>query len=338
MVMAMRYGFFILIGLIAGCAPKPDMLVISGRTMGTTFEVKIARPAMGLDAQAVEAEINRLLDEVNRQMSTYRPDSEITGFNQSRSADWVGISRDFCYVLSVSQQVSTWSNGAFDITVGPLVNLWGFGPDKVPQRVPSEDSIRVRMALVDYRQIEVDEARVAVRKNIPDMYCDLSAVAKGFGVDKVAQYLDSVDVTRYFVEIGGEVRVKGRNAHEEFWQVGIVSPASGVQKVVPLNNLSMATSGDYLNYFEKDGVRYSHTIDPKTGRPITHRLASVSVIHENCTMADALATAIDVMGPDKGFEFAVAHRLSIFMLVKTDDGFEERMTPAFEALLERKSQ
>ena len=336
MVMAMRCGFFILIGLVAGCAPKPDMMVISGRTMGTTFEVKVARPGAVLDAQAVEAEINRLLDEVNRQMSTYRPDSEITQFNRSRSTDWVGISPDFCYVLSVSQQVGEWSDGAFDITVGPLVNLWGFGPDKVLQRVPPEDSIRARMALVDYRKIEVDKTRSAVRKHIPEMYCDLSAVAKGFGVDKVAMYLDSLDVAHYFVEIGGEVRVKGRNARGEFWRVGIAAPTFGVQKVVPLNNLAIATSGDYLNYFEKDGVRYSHTIDPETGRPITHRLASGSVLHESCTYADALATAIDVLGPDRGLAFAVAHDLPIFMLVKTDDGFEARMTPAFETLIEGK--
>lgn len=326
----------IVICLIWGCASSPDPLwTISGKTMGTTFQVKIARPNGRLQEKDIENEINRLLEEVNRQMSTYRPDSEITQFNQSRTTDWVGVARDFSYVLSVSQQISRWSNGAFDITVGPLVNVWGFGPDKVPIRIPSEDTLRARMALVGYGHIEVDTLTFAVRKHMPEMYCDLSAVAKGFGVDKVALYLDRVGVGDYFVEIGGEVRVKGRNAQGDLWRVGISTPSGqpGVQKVVVLNNLAMATSGDYHNYFEKDGVRYSHTIDPTTGRPITHNLASVSVVHDNCTYADGLATAIDVMGPDKGFDFAVAKNLPVFMLVKEGDGFAEKMTPAFEALL-----
>lgn len=321
-----------LVGLV-GCGAQPrPLMVIRGQTMGTTFQVKLPNP--NLDQKKLDADINALLVEVNRQMSTYQKDSEITQFNQNLTTDWVGISRDFGYVLGVALKVSDWSEGAFDVTVGPLVNLWGFGPEAVPDRIPSADSIRARMAMMGYKKLNVRSDQEAVRKHIPQMYCDLSAVAKGFGADKVAAYLDQLNVQAYFVEIGGEVRVKGRNRDGNRWRVGIATPTvqGGLQKVVEIEDQAMATSGDYHNYFEKDGKRYSHTIDPRTGYPITHRLASVSVIHEECAYADALATAINVMGPDKGFAFALEQKLPVFMIVKEQDGFEEKMTPAFEKI------
>jgi thiamine biosynthesis lipoprotein len=300
--------------------------------MGTSFQVKL--PDTGLDAKHLDAEINALLVEVNRQMSTYQKDSEITQFNQSPSTDWVGISEDFGYVLGVAQQISTRSDGAFDVTVGPLVNLWGFGPRGVPERVPSEGAIRARLALMGYHKLTVRADPMAVRKKHPDMYCDLSAVAKGFGVDKVTAYLDRIGAAAYFVEIGGEVRVKGRNADGKPWRVGIATPngQGGIQKAVALEDQAIATSGDYHNYFEQDGKRYSHTIDPRTGRPITHNLASVSVIDSLCANADAMATAINVMGPEKGFAFALEHDLPVFMIVKEEAGFTEKMSPAFEKI------
>ena len=331
------FSVFCLMCLMGCGAESPSLMVIRGQTMGTTFQVKL--PDMGLDRAQLDAEINALLKEVNRQMSTYQKDSEITQFNQSQTTDWVGISKDFGYVLGVAHQVSEWSDGAFDVTVGPLVNLWGFGPEAVPERIPSEAEIMAGRALMGYGKLQVRADGMAVKKQHVAMYCDLSAVAKGFGVDKVAGYLDGLQVQAYFVEIGGEVRVKGRNVDGNRWRVGIATPTvqGGLQKVVEIEDQSMATSGDYHNYFEKDGKRYSHTIDPRTGRPITHRLASVSVIHDNCAYADALATAMSVMGPDKGFTFALEQDLPVFMIVKGQDGFEEKMTPAFEQIFNRKN-
>jgi FAD:protein FMN transferase len=326
----MRFVGILLCGLMIplGCTSPPrPLMVIQGQTMGTTYQVKMADAG-----QDLEEGINALLREVNRQMSTYQKDSEISRFNQNRTTDWVGISQDFGYVLDVARQVSDLSDGALDVTVGPIVNLWGFGPEAVPDRIPPADSIDSRKALVGYEKIAIQSDHKAVRKAMADMYCDLSAVAKGYGVDKVAAYLDDRQIPEYFVEIGGEVRVKGRSPDGHRWRIGVASPTAqgGLQKVVELEDLAMATSGDYQNYFELDGKRYSHTIDPRTGRPITHRLASVSVIHKACAYADALATAINVMGPDKGFRFAVEQDLPVFMIVKGESGFEERMTPAFE--------
>ena len=303
--------------------------------MGTTFQVKIAQSEITLDMEVLKREINARLEEVNRQMSTYRDDSEITQFNRSRSTDWFGVSSDFAYVLHIAREISTWSDGAFDVTIGPLVNLWGFGPNAIPDRVPSPDSIQAAKKLVGYKKIRVDLSASALKKEIPEVYCDLSAVAKGFGVDRIASYLDSLGIHHYFIEIGGELRTKGHNHLGQLWRIGIASPAGQgeLQKALVLNDMSLATSGDYHNYFERDGIRYSHTIDPRTGQPITHALASVSVLHKSCAYADGLATAINVMGPEKGFEFAEKRNFAVFMIVRQGDGFVEKMTSGFEKMV-----
>ncbi len=328
-----RCFFLILISAIIGC--QDQLVTISGSTMGTTFQVKIVQSEITLDMDVLEREINAHLTEVNRQMSTYQDNSEITQFNRSRTTDWFGVSSDFAYVLHIAREISTWSDGAFDVTIGPLVNLWGFGPNAIPERVPSPDSIQAHRALVGYEKIRVDISALSIKKELPEIYCDLSAIAKGFGVDRIASYLDSLGINRYFIEIGGELRTKGHNHLRQLWRIGIASPAGQgeLQKALALNNMSMATSGDYHNYFERDGVRYSHTIDPRTGRPITHTLASVTVLHKSCAYADGLATAINVMGPEKGFAYAKKRNLAVFMIVRQGDGFVEKMTDRFEALL-----
>ena len=313
------------------------MVTISGPTMGTTFQVKIIQNDLTLDMDVLNREISTRLEEVNRQMSTYQDNSEITQFNRSRSTDWFAVSSDFAYVLHIAREISTWSDGAFDVTIGPMVNLWGFGPNAIPDRVPSPDSIQAAKKLVDYEKIHIDLSAPTIKKEIPEIYCDLSAIAKGYGVDRIASYLDSLGINRYFIEIGGELRTKGHNHLGQLWKIGIASPAGQgeLQKALALNNMSMATSGDYHNYFERDGVRYSHTIDPRTGQPITHALASVTVLHKSCAYADGLATAINVMGPEKGFAFAEKRKLAVFMIVRQGDGFVEKMTSGFKNILRR---
>ncbi|MCY3681176.1 MAG: FAD:protein FMN transferase [Gemmatimonadetes bacterium] len=319
--------------LLIGC--QDHLTTISGPTMGTTFQAKIVQKDQTLDADVLDREINVRLEEVNRQMSTYQDNSEITQFNRSPSTDWFAVSSDFAYVLHIAREISTWSDGAFDVTIGPLVNLWGFGPNAIPERVPSPDSINATKTLVGYEKIHIDLSAPAIKKERPEIYCDLSAIAKGFGVDRIASYLDSLGINHYFIEIGGELRTKGHNHLGQLWRIGIASPAGQgeLQKALALNNMSMATSGDYHNYFERDSIRYSHTIAPRTGRPITHALASVTVLHKSCAYADGLATAINVMGPEKGFAFAEKRNLAVFMIVRQGDGFVEKMTSNFEALL-----
>ncbi len=316
------------------CSPSASLHTYTGRTMGTTFSVKIVLPARPAspDPSQVNSAIDSLLLQVNQQMSTYIPDSELSRFNASSSTDWFAVSADLAYVMQRAKEIYQLSGGAFDVTVGPLVNLWGFGPDPMTAQIPADEAIRARRKLTGSDKIHVRLQPPALRKELPGMYCDLSAIAKGFGVDKVADYLYAAGFTDFLVEIGGEVRARGHNQHGAPWRIGVASPSAdgGVRKILDLQDAAMATSGDYFNYFEKDGVRYSHTIDPRTGRPITHTLASVTVIQPTCMDADALATAINVLGPEQGMRLAEEKNWAVFMIIHDGSAFIEKMTAQFQ--------
>jgi len=330
--------FFIFV--TAGCtkkSPPAELRSIAGKTMGTTFIIKIVDDKnLSTDYKSLELKINELLQEINRQMSTYIGDSEISRFNNYDSTGWFNISYDFASLLNTAIDVSSLSAGAFDITVGPLVNLWGFGPELKKPEVPGVKELLEAKSQTGYKFIEVRVDTPAVKKGKPEVYLDMSAIAKGYAVDKVAELISSKKIINYMVEIGGEVRTAGKNNKDESWKIGIESPDSpaNIQKVISISNYSIATSGDYNNYFEENGIRYSHTIDPRTGMPITHKLASVTVIHTNCTLADAYATAINVMGPTAGYDFALKENLIIYMIVREENGFIEKTTSQFTKFLE----
>ena len=335
------FTLMLIVALIVGCQEdnKAKLHFISGRTMGTSFSIKIVKDNRPNEQyNKLEPEINALLVEVNRQMSTYLPESEISMFNIQNDTGWFDVSRDFANVMNASLEICQQTEGALDITVGPLVNLWGFGPENRPTIIPSDAEIAERQNLVGYNKISVRLDPPAVKKSQSGMYCDLSSTAKGFGVDKVAEYLESENFSNYFVEIGGEARAKGNNERGQIWRVGVTSPerVDNIQKVVWLQNKAIATSGDYFNYYEMDGKRYSHTIDPQTGKPVTHKLASVTVVSDNCMTADGFATAIDVMGPERGFQFAAERKLPVFMIVREGEIFVEKMTPEFSEMLKTK--
>ena len=339
---ALSFFFIFTLFLIDNCADRDqksdNLMEIHGATMGTTYMVKIVKPGDEL-TKKVNSDIENLLKKVNQQMSTWIEDSEISLFNRYKESQWFEVSSDTALVIAEALRVSKESGGAFDITVGPLINLWGFGPEGTVKKIPGEEQIKKLMEETGYQKLSVRLSSPAIKKEEAGVYCDLSAIAKGFGVDQVAGYLDSQGFSHYLVEIGGEVRAKGLNQKNQIWRVAIASPGphggSPYQKIIRLKDVSMATSGDYFNYFEKDGVRYSHTIDPTTGKPITHKLASVTVIHESCMTADAMATAIDVLGPEKGYELALEENLPVFMIIRGKDGFIERMTPRFHEMLKR---
>ncbi|RKY96744.1 MAG: FAD:protein FMN transferase, partial [Ignavibacteriae bacterium] len=325
----------IIIFTTTGCTkktPSADLKNISGKTMGTTFSIKIVDGKnLSTDYKSLESEINELLKEINRQMSTYIEESEISQFNNFDSTGWFNISYDFASLLNTAMDVSSLSAGAFDVTVGPLVNLWGFGPEIKKPEVPGVKELLEAKSKTGYKFIEVRVDTPAVKKDIPEVYLDMSAIAKGYAVDKVAELISSKKIINYMVEIGGEVRTAGKNNKDESWKIGIETPDSpaNIQKVISISNYSIATSGDYNNYFEENGTRYSHTIDPRTGMPITHKLASVTVIHTSCALADAYATAINVMGPAAGYDFALEENLIIYMIVREETGFTEKTTSQF---------
>lgn len=325
----------ILISLCA-CEQTTDdrkLVILSGLTMGTSYTVKIVSPESKLDRVTLSEEINLRLDEVNTQMSTYIDTSDLSFFNQSRTNGWVKIPIELFRVIEESLKISKLSNNAFDITIGPVVNLWGFGPEKKSSVIPDESAIHEALGKVGSHNIHLDAQNHAIRKDNPDLYIDLSGIAKGFAVDVIADYLDRLGIINYMVEIGGEIKTRGINPDNKVWHIGIEKPLDDqrtIQTVVALNNTGMATSGDYRNYFEENGLRYSHTIDPATGKPITHKLASVTVLHPSTMTADAMATALLVLGPEHGFELAIKENISALFLVREKDNFIEKMTPQFK--------
>ncbi|WP_299178515.1 FAD:protein FMN transferase [uncultured Neptuniibacter sp.] len=324
---------FLCITLLQGCGEKePQLHTHSGMTMGTTFTVKwFSRDS---NHAAVSTRINRLLADVNQSMSTYIPDSELSRFNRLPANQKAEVSPALSFVVGLGLNISERTSGAFDITVGPLVNLWGFGPDGRVVKAPSEQEIEAVRHRIGYQSIQLNNNLLS--KNV-NSYVDLSAIAKGYGVDVIAEFLEKSGIDSYLVEIGGELRAKGLKPDGQNWRIAIESPVSGpgreIQKIIAVKDVGIATSGDYRNYFEENGVRFSHTIDPNTARPITHRLASVTVLAETCAEADALATAMMVMGADKARVFAETEAIEALFLVKSDKGFEEFMTSGFKQYL-----
>lgn len=366
---------------LLSCAPaplEPPEHVFRGSTMGTTFTVKVVKEASGAQVEEMGRKVREALDGVNDRMSTYREDSEISRLNAHGGGEPFPLSPQTREVLGRARQVSELSGGAFDVTVAPLVEAWGFGPAGQPPDPPTETELHELLTHVGYEGLELT-AEGAVKAD-PELSCDLSAIAKGFAVDQVALALESLGADRYMVEVGGEVRTAGRSKQGRPWIIGIEGPGAGprqaageppatgeeaggektsgeeasgeeagreelnlpslaglrgqgLQRLLPLSGLAMATSGDYRNFYELDGKRYSHTIDPRTGEPVDHPGASVTVVYEDCTGADAWATALLVLGPQEGLALARREGLAALFLVYGAGGeIREITTPAFDAL------
>jgi thiamine biosynthesis lipoprotein len=322
--------------LLAACEQKPkhDAVVFSGSTMGTTYTIKVVvKPGQRQAAKNTQVAIDALLLEFNQSLSTYIKDSEIMTLNAAPVNEWLDVSPRFLSVLTLSQDVSRLSNGAFDATIGPLVNLWGFGADWRQEDTPADQDITAAMANVDFTAITVDAERSRIRKQKP-VTLDFSAVAKGYGVDEIATYLWQQGFHHFMVEIGGELRLHGHNIEGKAWRIGVESPqAGGKIRPISVSEVGVATSGDYRNYFERDGIRFSHTINPATGKPITHNLASVTVIAGTAAKADALATAFSVLGGDEALALAGREGIAIYIIERTDEGFGVRYSPAFAPYL-----
>lgn len=329
----------VLAGLVlAACEPAPpDPTVrITGSTMGTGYDLKLV-PEPGQTVPAdFKNRVEELLARVNRQMSTYDPDSELSRFNRNPSTDWVAVSSELQQVIAEALRISELSGGAFDITVGPLVNLWGFGPEPRHDRVPSDEAIAQARERVGYWRLHAREEPPALKKDRADLYVDLSAVAKGYGVDQLAALVEMAGIDRYLVSIGGEIRARGHNGQGQPWTIAIEQPVPdrrAVERLIRLGDHSVSTSGDYRNFFEQNGQRYSHLINPRTGRPVPRTLASVTVISDRSMVADTTATALMVAGPDFGFQLATDHHLAAFFILAGPDGFQERYTSGFEPFL-----
>jgi len=312
---------------------------ISGPTMGTSYSIKLSELPESVIQEELHKDVDYILERINDQMSTYRPDSELSRFNRFAGRDWFDVSPETAQVVREALSISSKSRGAFDVTVGPLVNLWSFGPQQRERTVPSDGEIKDTLAIIGYQQLKVRATPPAMQKLVDGLEVDLSAIAKGFAVDQVADLLIQRGVKGFLVEIGGEIRTYGTKANRTPWTVGIELPADdqrSVQEVINLGDHALATSGDYRNFFIQEGKRYSHTIDPRTGRPVEHRLASVTVIAERCMFADAWATTLMVLGPEKGYEFAVGQDLAVVFVIRDKNGFSRKPTPAFNSIFVQK--
>ncbi len=332
----LRFYLLWAVGLSIGCerATRTEVCKFDGPTMGTRYNVSVVLPTDGAPTEAsrLQGLVDGLLKTINNQMSTYQEDSELSRFNAQQGTDWFAVSPETAAVVRLALDVAEQTDGAFDPTVGPVVNLWGFGPDGRREEPPTDAEVAAALAKVGYRRVEVRSDPPALKKSARDVYLDLSAVAKGYGSDAVSDLLLREGVTASMVEIGGEVRTRGAKPDGTSWRIGVEKPDSegrAVHAVVELRNGALATSGDYRNYFEEAGRRYSHTIDPQTGRPVTHTLATVSVRTATCAEADALATALLVMGPGDGYYWCGRNAVAALFIERTDDGFRERASPAW---------
>jgi len=299
--------------------------------MGTNYSITLGIQSE-LSIEEIQGEIDTLLESINQQMSTYIEDSELSIINQSNSHEWLEISPELFKVISSALEISQLTGGAFDITVGNLVNLWGFGPDDTHSIMPDDESIESAMRASGYLNIELQTQPYAIKKLNSDIYLDLSGIAKGYAVDRVSEYLDEKYLSSYLVDIGGEIRTKGEKRNEQPWRIGIEKPLAKtreVLRIVTLVNEAMATSGDYRNFFVKNGIHYSHTIDPRTGYPIRYNLLSITVLDQSAMVADALATALLVMGPEGSITFAENNEIPAYLIYSDGNLMIERFTSQF---------
>ncbi len=368
--MTRSYKRSILVGLVLLSAVfyvlvnRPQLKQIHGKTMGTTYSISYSSSYLEYSASDLKVDVDQLLEQINDSMSTYRPDSELMQFNGYPVGKPFKASPELLDVAALSLEISTLSAGAYDVTVGPLVNVWGFGPRDVkeitgqkinetaqdtkapefvewmlanyPAKLPQQSELDAAIKRVGYQNLFVNKEKGTLTRN-KDIYVDLSSIAKGHGVDRVASLLGSKGIKGYMVEIGGEVKLTGNKPDGTHWRLGIRGPAISAGDppvIISLTDKAVATSGDYLNYYEVDGQKYSHTIDPRTGHPEMGRLAEVAVISDTVAEADAMATMFMVLGDKEGLELANREGIAAYFTYHSGNSFESVSSDAFKPYLE----
>ncbi|MEP2718525.1 FAD:protein FMN transferase [Pseudophaeobacter sp.] len=326
--------------LLAACKSDPVTLTFSGETMGTTYNIVAIDKTADLSPDELQAAVTAELAKVNSQMSNWDPTSEISQFNKSPSTDPVEISPELASVMAAADEIHAKSEGLFDVTLGPLIEIWGFGARTAESPVPADAAISAALEMVGQAKILTLSADPrTLKKDLPETSVYLAAIAKGYGVDQVATVLAEAGISDYMVEIGGDLVTAGLNPNGEAWRIGIERPDAAsqtIEEIVDVSGLGMATSGDYRNYFEQDGIRYSHIIDGTTGRPITHGTASVTVLAADAMMADGWATALLALGQERGLKIAEAEGLAVLFIARQPDsgetGFETTVSTQFAKL------
>ncbi|ROL81493.1 thiamine biosynthesis protein ApbE [Pseudomonas protegens] len=318
--------------LLQGCGGD-RLESISGPTMGSTYSVQYVRHSNGPAASLVKREIEGILAEVDRQMSTYRSDSDIERFNELPANSCQPMPEPVLQLVRVGEQLSRDSGGAFDLTVEPLLNLWGFGPQGREEKVPSATALAQVQQRVGHGHLRIEGTQLCKDAAVE---VDFNSIAAGYAVDRMAARLTELGVENFLAEVTGELKAVGRKVDGSPWRIALEEPRDDqqvAQRVIALDGYGVSTSGDYRNYFEQDGQRFSHTFDARVGKPITHKLASVTVIHPSALMADGLSTLLLILGPEAGWDYAEKHRVGAFFVMRADKGFVTRSNLAFDALL-----
>jgi len=328
----------LLLVLTSGCQKEhpSEIIRLSGRTMGTTWSVALRPAPGGTDTAILQQRLQQRLDQINGLMSTYDPASELSRFNSWAGTGWFDLSPETARVIDLSLKISRLTGGAFDVSVGPLVELWGFGPTPRGENLPSRQQVEAALARVGYQNISLRLDPAAVSKQIPELHIDLSAIAKGYAVDALAEQLRQQGISNFLVEIGGEMQLAGQREDNSPWRIAIEKPLEDrreVATVFQLTDTALATSGDYRNFYVENGQRFSHTLDPATGMPVRNRLASVTVVDQSCARADALATALMVMGEDRGRMFCETHQIAAYFFIHEGTTLSTYASPAFLAFV-----
>ncbi len=310
--------------------------LFTGEIMGTTWMVKTLTDKLPPpEIKSIKVSLEEELEDINNKMSTYMASTELSQFNQNESTEPITISKETFSVIKEGLLIYKQSQGAFDITIKPVVNAWGFGVGE-SEKMPTVEDIALLMADVGSEHIHLNEKHSTVQKDRPKLQIDLSAIAKGYAVDQLAKILESKDIVNYMVEVGGEVKANGKNKSGVPWRIGIEKPDASkgiIHERISLDGKALATSGDYRNFHMNNGERISHTVDARTGMTVKHNLASVSVIHDSAMSADAWATALTVLGSEAGMETAKRENLTVMMLIRQEDGtFKTEETPNFTAM------
>lgn len=327
-----------LVLLLAGCGDGPSQESVSGPTMGSTYSIKYVRPASGARPAEVQAEVEKILAEVDQQMSTYRSDSDIERFNVLPANSCQTMPEPVLQLIRFGEQLSQESDGAFDLTVEPLLNLWGFGPQGREEQVPSAEALAQVRRRVGHAHLYIEGDRLCKDAAVE---VDFNSIAAGYAVDRIAEKLQAMGIDNYLAEATGELKAAGKKLDGSAWRIALEAPRDDQQvaeRVIAVEGWGVSTSGDYRNYFERDGRRYSHTFDARSGKPVEHTLAAVTVIHPSALMADGLSTLLLILGPEGGWSYAEKHDVAAFFVIRADKGFVTRSNPAFDRLFAEQKQ
>lgn len=331
-------GLVVLAGVLAGCGNGDSLERFDGPTMGSRYSIQYVRHSSTPGAKAVQAEVENILAEVDRQFSTYRSDSDTVRFNTMPAGRCQVMPGPVLELIRVGEQLSSQSDGSFDLTVEPLLNLWGFGPQAREEKVPSAEALAEVQQRVGHNHLRIDGDQLC--KDVA-IELDFNSIAAGYAVDTIAAKLEAMGIHSYLTEVTGELKAAGKKLDGSPWRIALEEPRDDqqvVQKIIAIDGYGVSTSGDYRNYFEQGGQRYSHTFDARSGAPVLHTLASVTVIHPSALMADGLSTLLLILGPERGWDYAQTHDIGAFFVIRADTGFVTRTNQAFERLVGEKTK